>query len=248
MDKHRALKNLSLYVIPAASFLAGLLAGNLSGEYGSSQLLFTWIITVGAIISFSLWLLTAIDSNEEQLKAKLHELQHLAYHDSLTDLPNRQLFIERLSSMTRDKQDYTVLFIDLDRFKQINDTHGHNIGDKILVESANRISACLPQDALLARLGGDEYVVLLKGKLHRKDVVLLVNKIKTSMAHTFNLGGCKLNLGVSAGSTTSNGKIRSVSEILSAADLSMYADKRRDKGKYQNSVRPMYSYSLHAVA
>lgn len=247
MLKTPVLKHLSFALMPVLSFSAVLVAGIVLRENVIGHLFFTWIMAISAFY-FSIWVLTNRTVNLENVDTRLSELQHLAYHDSLTGLPNRQLFIEQLNSKALSGQTYTVLFIDLDRFKQINDTYGHDAGDMALIESAKRISECLPPEALLARLGGDEFVVLLDSKLNRQETMLLDRKIKASIMHAINLGVCKVKLGASVGVTTSNEKNRTVSEILRAADISMYEDKRRNKRMFSDSGGAVVSYNLHAVA
>ncbi len=248
MAKTPVFKHVSFALLPVLSFISVVMIGSAVREHVIGHLFFTSIMAIGAFY-FSVWVLTAYAVFPEKSGTRLNELQYLAYHDSLTGLPNRQLFIERLNRMVLDSQEYTVLFIDLDRFKQINDTYGHDAGDKVLIECAKRISECLPSKAILARLGGDEFVVLLDSRLNRQDAVLLDRRIKASITHSFNTDVCRVKLGASVGVTTSNGKIRSVSEILRAADLSMYKDKHRNKHKYSGSGNnSTVSYCLHAAA
>ena len=247
MVKTPVCKHVLFALLPVLIFISVFMAGSALREHVIGHMLFTWIMAIGAFY-FSVWVLSGRVVNTKKLDSRLNELQHLAYHDSLTGLPNRQLFIEQLNKMVLNNQDYTVLFIDLDRFKQINDTYGHDAGDKVLIECAKRICECLPSEAMLARLGGDEFVVLLDSKLNHQDAMLLDKRIKVSITHSLNLDVCKVKLGASVGVTTSNGVTRSVSEILRAADLSMYEDKHRNKHKYINSGDSTVSYYLHAVA
>ena len=224
-------------------------AGCLLREHVIWHLLFTLLVAASTSY-FSLWLRTTGPVNRAQFEHKLSELQHLAYHDSLTGLPNRRQFIEKLHASSSNAKNrcpnFSVLFIDLDHFKKINDTYGHDAGDIVLIQSAERISACLPHDALLARLGGDEFVVLLESKLNHADTLSLKSAIKTSLATPIVMDNCTVELGASIGATSSCKEYRSVPQILRAADLSMYEDKQRNKGSI--IVDYEESYGMQALA
>src|SRR5262249_35901612 len=119
-----------------------------------------------------------------QLQALERKLAHQAYHDSLTGLANRALFHDRvdaaLENATSDSQ-VTVLFIDLDDFKTVNDTLGHSAGDALLTEVAGRIASCLDEDATAARLGGDEFAVLLPNATHEMHARAVADRILVAL-------------------------------------------------------------------
>ncbi len=131
-------------------------------------------------------LVQSFSETREQIRARERRLDYMALHDPLTGLPNRVLFHERLSDALHNElprgREVAVLFLDLDRFKQINDTHGHLLGDKFLVEVAKRLRATFRAEDLVARLSGDEFAVLLQGFGHQADLALLAQKVIDALA------------------------------------------------------------------
>src|SRR5690606_27378730 len=128
---------------------------------------------------------------------------HLAHHDSLTELPNRLLLLDRLQRAmgraSRHDRQMAALFLDLDRFKQINDTLGHSTGDRLLRAVAGRLAKCLRQGDTVARLGGDEFAILLEDLDHPEDVAPILEKLMAAMHHPFVLEGHELFLSFSIG-------------------------------------------------
>ncbi len=124
------------------------------------------------------------------------KIRHLAYHDALTDLPNRYLFEDRLNLALkyaqRNQRQLGVLFIDLDGFKQINDTHGHDIGDLLLKAVSDRVASLLRTSDTLSRVGGDEFIVLLPDIADRDDGVHVAEKLLRALAQPFQTGGLSL--------------------------------------------------------
>ncbi|GGW85076.1 bifunctional diguanylate cyclase/phosphodiesterase [Alteromonas halophila] len=172
---------------------------------------------------------------EERKEIEL-KLIHDAHHDSLTDLPNRTMFTSRLELAIASKQRYqenlfAVLFIDLDRFKVINDTLGHHAGDEFLVEVARRISLCIRGHDLLARLGGDEFVVLLDNFDDLVDVQEVASRIIKSISEPFELEGKEMYSGASIGIAHMESYYRSAEEILRDADAAMYQAKTLGRGR-----------------
>jgi diguanylate cyclase (GGDEF)-like protein/PAS domain S-box-containing protein len=131
------------------------------------------------------------------------QVQHLAYHDPLTDLPNRMLFTDRLqqalATAKREQGHLALMFIDLDRFKPVNDTHGHRVGDLLLKEVAHRIRECLRVTDTVARIGGDEFVVLLPVVKAGRDALEVAEKIRCSLNQPFELAGYTLRISSSTG-------------------------------------------------
>src|SRR5256885_13016862 len=119
------------------------------------------------------------------------QIKHLAYHDALTNLPNRLLFKDRvtvaLSHAQRDHTRLAVLFLDLDRFKVINDSLGHNIGDQLLQAVAARVQACVRESDTVARLGGDEFTLLLQAMQRSEDAAPVAPKILEAVRYPFHL-------------------------------------------------------------
>lgn len=161
-------------------------------------------------------------------------IQHLAFYDSLTSLPNRQLFIDRLEHTlaysSRTNKSGAVLFIDLDNFKTLNDTMGHDLGDMLLQQVAMRIAGCLRESDTVARFGGDEFVVLLHelSGNHQEAAAqarLVSEKILISFAHPFQFSGYEHHTSASIGVTLFDHQPTTVDEILKRADLAMYQSK-----------------------
>ena len=185
-----------------------------------------------------------LDRANKYLKQQIEErkeielkLIHDAHHDSLTDLPNRSMFTSRLELAIASKQRYTdnyfaVLFIDLDRFKVINDTLGHHAGDEFLVEVARRIALCIRGHDLLARLGGDEFVVLLDNFEDLTDVQEVASRIINSISEPFLLDGREMYSGASIGIANLESYYRSADEVLRDADAAMYQAKTLGRGRF----------------
>lgn len=173
---------------------------------------------------------------EERKEIEL-KLIHDAHHDALTDLPNRSMFTSRLELAIASKQRYAdnnfaVLFIDLDRFKVINDTLGHHAGDEFLVEVARRISLCIRGHDLLARLGGDEFVVLLDNFDDVSDVEEVASRIISSISDPFLLDGREMYSGASIGIAHLEPYYQSADEVLRDADAAMYQAKTLGRGRF----------------
>ena len=164
-------------------------------------------------------------------RRQLHaQLQFMALHDELTRLPNRRLFYDRLDTALaharRQQERLSLLFIDLNRFKQVNDSFGHACGDRLLQEVARRVSACLRNSDTLARLGGDEFVVLLENVTLPADAELVLDKIHLALAPPVDLGeGQRLQMSVSVGVAHYPEHGGNRDELLSHADKAMYAAK-----------------------
>ena len=181
----------------------------------------------------------------EQLQAELkerkrveEELVHNALHDPLTDLPNRVLFIDRvyhaMERAQRHKNNmYAVLFLDLDRFKIVNDSLGHNVGDQLLIEWARRLTACLRSEDTVARLGGDEFVILLDDIQDSTDAIRVAERIQNDLALPFDLEGYKVIIFMSMGIVLSGASYERPEDILRDADIAMYRAKGQGLGRYE---------------
>jgi diguanylate cyclase (GGDEF)-like protein len=161
-------------------------------------------------------------------------IAHLAFHDALTGLPNRRLLNERLqravTSSSRTGQHCAIMFIDLDRFKQLNDTHGHEMGDLLLVEVAKRLRVCVREVDTVARLGGDEFVVLIQDLTDSAEQAgehahAVGRKILESLGAPYLLKGLNHESTPSIGATVFAGEGLNYGEILQRADAAMYAAK-----------------------
>lgn len=174
-------------------------------------------------------------------KALLDQLAHQAFHDPLTGLANRALFYDRVSHALdlsqREGRTVTVLFLDLDGFKQINDTMGHAEGDHLLRMVANRLRACARATDTVARLGGDEFAVLVEDTAVARSTERLIERIREQMAFPFTLSGREVRISASIGSASAIGG--EVDEVLRHADVAMYAAKRTEKGSHRAFDREM---------
>lgn len=173
-------------------------------------------------------------SDISTLKAKEEMLEHMAHHDPLTGLPNRLLLDARfelsLQNAARRNSKLVVLFIDIDYFKEINDQYGHQAGDQLLIETAERLSGLLREEDTVSRLGGDEFVILL-AEIDRKELALeLAEKIKQAINQSFTIGdGIQLEINCSIGIAIYPDHGRDTSSLLSRADHAMYKAKQSGK-------------------
>ncbi len=166
------------------------------------------------------------------------QLVYTALHDSLTGLPNRVLFMDRLHhAMEHAKRHknftFAVFFVDLDRFKVVNDSLGHNIGDLLLIESTHRLSACVRSEDTVARLGGDEFVILLEDVEVPTDYTRVADRILHDLALPCDLEGHRVFISVSMGIVLSAPRYERPEEILRDADIAMYRAKGLGRGRYE---------------
>jgi diguanylate cyclase (GGDEF)-like protein/PAS domain S-box-containing protein len=156
-------------------------------------------------------------------------LAHQATHDALTGLPNRALLEDRLEQAVtrvgRTPEQLSLLFVDLDGFKEVNDRLGHQAGDAVLRQAADRIASVLRPSDTLARFGGDEFVIVLEG-MGSREAALLARRIEEGMTAAFAVDGGEVTVGASVGSATATGAETGL-ELLSRADEAMYGAKRR---------------------
>ncbi|MBT9519534.1 MAG: EAL domain-containing protein [Dechloromonas sp.] len=164
------------------------------------------------------------------------KLNYLAYHDPLTGLSNRRSFIERLEESLRESarrgERLAVLFIDLDQFKQVNDSLGHGVGDELLVSVAARLSEHVRLIDMLARLGGDEFICLMEGVRSEGDVEILAREIIGAFEFPFKLDDHELFLSASVGICLSPGDGSSVLDLMRNADTAMYRAKGLGRGNF----------------
>ena len=141
----------------------------------------------------------------EERKRVEQSIRHMAHHDALTGLPNRALFRDRLTHAMAQADRYhqilAVLFLDLDRFKAINDTLGHNVGDELLKLAAERLRSCIRDCDTVARLGGDEFTIIVDDIVEIQDVAVVAQKILDTISQPFNLHGHEVFISVSIGLT-----------------------------------------------
>lgn len=184
--------------------------------------------------------------NEIERRKKIEaKLYHDAHHDTLTGLPNRSLFTERLQQALNHKKrhpehNFAVLFVDLDRFKNINDTLGHSAGDRFLLEVSQRIGDCVRDNDTVARLGGDEFVILLDTMNSLEDAKDVAARIIEKMRLPFEFGGAEYYSGASVGIAECRSTTDSAERLLRDADAAMYHAKGLGRGRYV-----MFEDSIH---
>ncbi len=165
------------------------------------------------------------------------QLRYMALHDPLTGLPNRLLLTDRLnlalSHAQRHDQQVALLFLDLDRFKHVNDVFGHSLGDQLLHEVAQRLSGCVRNGDTVSRQGGDEFIVALTGIKEEQDAALIAEKLLTVIAVPFVLEETEIILGMSIGIACSPHNGHDARALLSNADTAMYIAKKLGRNRYQ---------------
>jgi len=170
----------------------------------------------------------------QQMQARL---QHMAQYDQLTDLPNRSLLYDRLkaalATACHEQSQLALLFIDLDKFKQVNDTLGHGMGDLLLQETAVRLKRCLRESDTVARIGGDEFVVLLQRPLLPEHAELVAKKIDDAFRLPFSLDGYAVTVAPSIGIACYPEHGSNEQQLLDYADKAMYVAKQ-GKTRRQN--------------
>lgn len=170
------------------------------------------------------------DYNQQQ---KLRDMAHI---DSLTGIPNRSLFMDRLTQSVevakRYKHMLIVLFLDLDRFKVINDTFGHDTGDLLLKETAHRLGNCTRKADTIARLGGDEFVVIMARVEEVQEAETVASKIITSLSQPFLLGEHVCSISVSIGISVFPSDANSAEDLIKKSDEAMYSAKKQGKNNY----------------
>jgi diguanylate cyclase (GGDEF)-like protein len=180
------------------------------------------------------WVATHEDITERR-KAEA-KISHMALHDALTNLPNRLFLHEqmtnRLAHLSRD-QKFAVLCLDLDRFKNVNDTLGHPLGDKLLRQVAERMSGCLREGDSIARLGGDEFAILQGGINQPDDAIVLAARLIDVIVAPFDLDGHQVVVSVSIGIAIAPTDAADVDHLLKNADMAMYRAKEDERGTYR---------------
>jgi len=171
----------------------------------------------------------AILSDISERKAEEEHLRHIAHHDPLTGLANRVLFNDRLEQAikvaTRNNTQFAVLFLDLDKFKPVNDLFGHKIGDKLLQKVADRLTRSVRETDTVTRLGGDEFVILLENIAGRETVEKLLNLITDAVCNAYRIDDHEIEIGVSAGISIFPSDGTDAKMLLHHADIAMYETK-----------------------
>lgn len=190
-----------------------------------------------------------IFSDITDLKSSQERIEYMATHDRLTALPNRNLFYDRLQhsldKASRSGAQLAVLFVDLDNFKMINDTLGHEIGDLLLTQVADRLRACTRKQDTVARLGGDEFTVLDEDlRISAEEIIsATAERIIASLSVPFDLGGQEAFISASVGIALYPKDAKDIASLLKSADTAMYQAKKLGKSNYQ-----FFSQSMNAEA
>jgi len=211
--------------------------------FGVISLYYTHVCFIEESVSYLLKTVSDLASiTVERLRLNKQLLYHARY-DSLTGLPNRFYFSERLNDIIKHSERYNekiaLLFIDLDRFKQVNDSLGHKIGDMLLKGVAERIASLTRQTDILARVGGDEFVQVLSKINERQDAALAARRLINEVSKPYNIEGNELYVGASIGICLLPDDTRDPMKIQKYADIAMYYAKNRGGGRFQFFVSDM---------
>jgi diguanylate cyclase (GGDEF)-like protein/PAS domain S-box-containing protein len=178
----------------------------------------------------------AIKEDITERKMLQEKLNHMAHHDELTGLPNRALFFDRIGQVLahakRNDAGFALMFVDLDGFKDINDTHGHDIGDLLLQETARRLEGCIRDSDTVARMGGDEFAVMLLDVAAPGHIHQVADKMLALLAAPFLLKGTECHVGASIGISVFPQDGDAVDTLMNKADMAMYRVKQGTKNNY----------------
>jgi diguanylate cyclase (GGDEF)-like protein/PAS domain S-box-containing protein len=187
------------------------------------------------------YIVNVVDDVTERRRAT-EKISHLAHYDALTDLPNRVLFRERIErelERARRGEQFALLYIDIDEFKGINDSLGHNVGDELLRTVADRIRSCIRETDLVARLGGDEFAVLQSSVGSTADVVEFVTRIQEAIRQPYHCLGHQLSTDASIGIALAPKDGTDLDQLIKNADLAMYAAKTSGRRTHRFFERAM---------
>ena len=236
----------------------------LAGNVANCQMEQRYIHKKGHVVWTSWSVSAAHDSRSDQpnlifqiqditdKKSAEQKLQHEATHDILTGLPNRSYFMNRLHAAlerTREVVGYkaSILFIDLDRFKYVNDSLGHLIGDELLKGIAERLGECLRPSDTVARLGGDEFTILVEGKYDISEVTRIAERIQAKFQMPFDLRGHEVYSSASIGILHASDKHLSSEDMMRDADTAMYQAKRAGKARHEVFDEAMHNQAKETL-
>ncbi len=195
-------------------------------------------------------------AEQERISVQLQEskdhFRHAAFHDALTNLPNRALLAENLKFVierAKQHEDYqfAVLFLDLDRFKNVNDSLGHSIGDQLLIAMARRLEHCIRESDMVARLGGDEFAILLDGISNADVTTQMAKRIQAKLESPFNLSGHEVFTTTSIGIALSSTGYDHPEAMLRDADTAMYRAKAQGKACYEVFDKGMHARAVYLL-
>ena len=252
VDRGRSasLFSVSLPYLPLIPAVAVFVQKALSGEAMGPFLAVT--SSAAALLLVARQVLTMIENREltssleatvAELREREGQLEFQAFHDPLTQLANRALFRDRLDHSLQQRQDdpVSVLFVDLDDFKTVNDSLGHDAGDRLLVAMAERLRACVRVGDTVARLGGDEFAILVEGDSTGTEGPVIAQRVLSALAVPFTVAGRDLRVSASLG--LASGRYDSGEEVLRDADLAMYAAKANGKARVE-----LFEHTMRTVA
>ena len=195
---------------------------------------------IGTLMSSFARMLATIEQQSQEINEfprRLDQLIREAFRDALTGLPNRALFMDRLAhALTRAERggvNLAVLFLDLDRFKILNETLGHEVGDRLLLEVGHRITSCLRPEDTVARLGGDEFALLLEDTADLTAATAMAERVSAEIQRPFIVDGRDVLISASIGIALTGGGSMQPDEILRNADLAMYQAKAEGRARYE---------------
>ena len=192
---------------------------------------------LGSLIDDFNEMLVQIEMRDQELRNKQNRLDYLAHHDTLTNLPNRLLFQDRLrhaiSKARRMQQIMALLFLDLDRFKNINDSLGHEVGDQVLQEVAKRLTNIVRESDTLARLGGDEFVIALEQNTESRELTIVAQKILETLSTAFHIDTHELYITASIGISLYPANGLTPETLMKTADVAMYRAKEKGRNNFQ---------------
>jgi diguanylate cyclase (GGDEF)-like protein len=181
-------------------------------------------------------------SDVSERKRKELQIAHMARHDALTNLANRTLLNERvdqaLARLRRQQEGFALFYLDLDRFKAVNDIHGHPAGDGLLQRVADRLSACVRETDTLARLGGDEFAILQHAIDCDEDVEALAQRVLGAVGTPYYFDGCQAEIGISIGIAVAPRDGTNPEDLFKAADAALYRAKSNGGNAYDFFGRP----------
>lgn len=244
-DDHTAALNAHLMQLNSGVVSSFTVVSRLHHQLGMD----VWASVHGSVFSESgstspVMILQLMDiTSRRKAEADLH---HIAFHDGLTGLPNRRRFREELElALGRLKTDrthhFSLMFLDIDRFKLVNDSLGHAVGDELLVSVAHGIQHQLRPNDIVARLGGDEFAILVEDLNSHQYALSLADRLVTSLRRPFQITGTDISTSVSIGITFSTMGYETVEDMLRDADIAMYKAKAAGKSRYA-----LFDSSLHA--
>jgi diguanylate cyclase (GGDEF)-like protein len=216
---------------------------------------YRWMLSRGLAVRDSAGNATRIAGSQTDVtdrKLAFEQLTHDAFHDSLTELPNRALFMDRLERSLRNakrhpEQLFAVLFLDLDRFKVINDSLGHLIGDQMLIAVAQRLKMTLRSIDTVARVGGDEFAILLENMDSATDAARVARRIHEELSVPFEIGEDEMYTTVSIGIALSTTGYERPQDMLRDADIAMYRAKSQGKARHEVFDKAMHEHAVRLL-